>query len=122
MMIDSLEAKEPINPEEEIEITAARKAAYRATAARWDLDVAVFFFAILSILIILLFEGVSLEVAAPVATIGLAMGWLMGREKGKRAYQRFYSEERARLEYKKMVTNEGTIEELVQKAIRQRWR
>ncbi len=121
-MMNKPEVSEQIDPEEEIGLKAAQSAGYRAKAARWDLDVAVFFFAILSIIIILLFEGIKIEVMAPVAIVGLAAGWLMGWKKGKQAYRRFYHEERAKLQYKQMVTSEGTIEELVQKAIQQRWR
>lgn len=107
----------------EIEQEAARRAKYRAKAARWDLDVAVFFFAILAIVIILLFQEVGSEVVAPAAILGLAMGWLMGWRKGKQAYARFYDEERAKLEQEleKTVGALGEmIEEAVQKALRER--
>ncbi len=73
--MDEAEVTEQVSPE--MEQTAAQRARYRAKAARWDLDVAVFFFAILSIVIILLFQGIKSEVVAPVAAFGLAMGWIM---------------------------------------------
>jgi len=60
---------------------------------------------------------------APSAIAGLAMGWLMGWRKGKQAYDFFYQEELARLGKeleKAMTVLEETIEERVQKALRDR--
>ena len=107
----------------EMEQTAAQRARQRSRTARWDLDVAVFFFAVLIIVIILLFQGMGIEVVAPSAIAGLAMGWLMGWRKGKQAYDFFYKEELARLEQeleKAMAVLEATIEERVQRALRDR--
>lgn len=109
----------------EMKQLVARRASYRARAARWDLDVAVFFFAILTIVVILLFQGVSPEFVAPAAVLGLGMGWLMGWRKGKQLYEIFYAEEITKLEYEMRKAVEGaveeTIEEKIQKAIRERW-
>ena len=104
----------------EMERAATQRARDRAKAARWDLDVAVFFFAILATVIILLFQGIGVEVTAPAAIFGLAMGWLMGWRKGKQAYARFYDEELSKLEKdleKTMRSLEEMIEERVQKEI-----
>ena len=109
----------------EMELTAAQRARYRAKAARWDLDVAVFFFAVLTIVIILLFQEVGIEIVAPVAILGLAMGWLMGWRKEKQLYGLFYNEELSRLERGLKEKAEGTVgeamEERVREAIRERW-
>ena len=122
--MDTEETARQVTPE--MEETAARRAKDRAGAARWDLDVAVFFFAILSIIIILLSEGIGIEVTAPVAALGLALGWLMGWKKEKQVYDRFYDEELFILEQELKKTVEGTIEETVeekvQRALRERWR
>jgi len=102
-----------------MERTAAQRARDRAKVARWDLDVAVFFFTILATVIILSFQGIGVEVTAPAAIFGLAMGWLMGWRKGKQAYERFYDEELSKLEReleKTMSALEEIIEERVQKA------
>ena len=111
---------------EAIERRAAQRAKDRARAARWDLDVAVFFFAISIIVIILMFQGVGLEIVAPAAILGLAMGWLMGWRKGKQLYERFYDEELSRLELDLMKaareSGKATIEEIIQKAFCERWR
>jgi len=114
---------------EEIKRLAARRAGLRARDARWDLDVAVFLFGVLTIVIILLFQGVEVEVVAPVALFGLVMVWYVGWRRGKQLYQSFYEEELAKLEQglqKKAkptaATIEETIEEKVQKALRERWR
>jgi ABC-type multidrug transport system fused ATPase/permease subunit len=108
---------------------AAERARDRATNARWSLEIAVFLFAILIMVIILAtYTQAGLEIVAPIAIIGLAMVWVIGWRRGKQLYQRFYDEEITKLEedFKKTLvvkeTVEETIEEKVQKALRQRWR
>ncbi|MDZ4230966.1 MAG: hypothetical protein U1B77_04020 [Dehalococcoidales bacterium] len=115
----------------EMERGAAQRARDRATAARWDLDVAVFLFAVLIIIIILLFQDIGLEVVAPVAIFGLSMVWVVGWRRGRQLYHRFHEEERLKMEQelKRVVEGEArqkvvaeTIEEQVQRALRERWR
>jgi hypothetical protein len=111
----------------EMEQVAVRRAKDRASGARWDLDVAVFLFAVLIIVIILLFQDVRIEIVSPVALFGLAMVWLVGWRRGRQLYQRFYDEELVKLEREvekavEEATVEETIEEKVQKALRERWR
>ena len=126
--MEEAEVTKQVSPE--MERMAARRARDRAGAARWDLDVAVFLFAVMIIVIILLFQEVTLEIVAPVAVFGLAMVWLVGWRRGRQLYQRFYDEELSKLEkeLKKAVTEtvektvEETIEERVQKALRERWK
>ena len=113
---------------EEIKRIAARKAEQRSRVARWDLDVAVFLFAVLIIVIILLFQEVKVEIVSPIALFGLVMVWLVGWRRGRQLYKTFYQEELARLEktlVKDKVAEEKmaeTIEEKVQKALRDRWK
>ena len=108
--------------------TATQRARDRARAARWDLDVAVFLFAILIIVIILLFQEIGIEIVASIAIFGLAMAWLVGWRQGKQLYERFYDEELFKLEYELRIKKraEGTlgetVEEQVQRALRERWR
>ncbi len=110
----------------EMERTAAQRAKDRANAARWNLDIAVFLFAVLIIILILLFQGIGIEIVSPVAMLGLAMVWLVGWKQGRQLYQRFYEEELVKLEWELKGTDRGmleeTIEEKVQKALRERWR
>ena len=114
----------------EMERAAIRRARDRASAARWDLDVAVFLFAVMIIVIILLFQDIGIEIVAPIAIFGLAMVWLVGWRRGRQLYQRFYDEELSKLEQglEKAVTEtvektvEETIEERVQRALRERWK
>lgn len=110
----------------EMEQAATQKARDRATAARWDLNIAVFLFAVLIIVIILLFQNIELEIVAPIAVFGLAMVWLCGWRRGRQLYQRFYDEELARMERESKEpaekTLEETVEEQVQKAFRERLR
>ena len=110
----------------EIEQTAAQRAKDRVNAARWNLDIAIFSFAVLIIIIILLFQGIGIEIVAPVAIFGLAMVWLTGWRQGRQLYPCFYDEELAKLkrESEKIVmgTEEETIDEKVQEALRERLR
>jgi len=121
----------PEQENEKIKRLAARRAGLRAKDARWDLDIAIFLFGVLTIVIILLFQGIGVEVVSPVALFGLVMVWYVGWRRGKQLYQSFYEEELARLEQEQEKkkkekpageTIEETIEEKVQKALRERWR
>ncbi len=126
--MDEGEVVKTVSPEMKQE--AARRARDRAGISRWDLDIAVFLFAVLIIVIILLFQGVGIAVVAPVALFSLAMVWLAGWRKGKQLYRRFYEEELLKVERESKKAAEGTltksveetIEEKVQKALRERWR
>ena len=111
-----------------MERTAAQNAKIRARVARWDLDIALFLFAVLIIVIILLFQKISIEVVGPVAIFGLTMVWLVGWRRGKKLYQRFYEEELAKLEpeskesVKEIVKEKVavTVEDMVKKALLKR--
>ncbi len=127
--MDKAEVTKQVSPE--MERTAAQRARDRAMAARWDLNTAIFLFAVLILVLILTtYTKAGLEVVAPIAVFGLAMVWLTGWRRGKELYQRFYDEELSKQEYelKKAVrgmvkeTIEETIEERVQKALRERWK
>ena len=110
----------------EMERTAAQRAKERANAARWNLDIAIFLFAVLIIIIILLFQDIRIEIVTPIAVFGLAMVWLVGWRRGRELYSRYYDEELIKLGRELRGTDEQTleetIEEKVQKALRERWR
>ena len=107
-----------------MEQTADQRARDRAKAGMWGLDIAVFLFAVLIIVIILLFQEAGIEIVAPIAIFGLAMVWFLGWRRGRKLYQRFYDEEIAELgkglQKAASETLENTIEEKVQKALRER--
>ena len=122
--MDEAEVTKQVSPE--LEQIAAVKARDRARTARWDLDITVFLFGILAILMILLFEEVSVGIVASVAVFSLAMTWLVGWRRGRQLYQLFYREELSTLENElrtevRRVVGE-TLEEVVQKALRERWK
>ena len=130
-MTDEAEAEVIVGISREMERTASQRAWDRARNARWDLNIAIFLFAVLILVIILAtYTKMGIEVVAPVALFGLAMVWLVGWRRGKQLYQRFYDEELSKMEQdlKKTVkgaveqTLEETIEEKVQKALRERWK
>ena len=106
----------------EKERLAFQRAKDRARTARWDLNIAIFLFAVLIIVIILLFQGVVLEIVAPVAVFGLGMVWLCGWRQGRQLFERFCEEELASLEYERTREVEETIEDAVRRAIRERLR
>ncbi|MDD5038426.1 MAG: hypothetical protein PHN78_03820 [Dehalococcoidales bacterium] len=122
------ESAKQLSPE--MERIAAQRARDRAQSARWNLDVAVFLFAILILVIILGFQGFGIEYVAPIAVFGLTMVWLMGWNRGRQLYPRLYEEELAKLEQelkktiKGMVeeTVEDTIEEKILKELHKRWK
>ena len=117
---------------EEINQLAATRAKVRARIARWDLNVALFLFAVLIIVMILLFQEIGVEVVAPIALFGLAMVWLVGWRRGRELYKTFYDEELDKMEQEleKKEGKEGkiekaveeTIDEKIQKALRERWK
>ena len=125
-MEEEAEVTKPVSPE--MERTAMQRAKDKASAARWDLDIAVFLFAVLIIVIILLYQGIGIEIVTPIAIFGLAMVWLVGWRRGRQLYQRFYDEELAKMQQESKKTTketvketiEETIEEKVQKALRER--
>ena len=106
----------------EKERLAIQRAKDRARTARWDLNIAIFLFVVLIIVIILLFQGVVLEIVAPLAAFGLGMVWLTGWRQGRQMFERFCEEELARLEYERTRKIEETVEDAVRKAILRRLR
>ncbi len=123
------ETPEQVNPQ--VEGVAAQRARDRAKIGRWDLNIAIFLFAVLILVIILAtYTKAGIEIVALVALFGLSMVWLVGWSRERQLYQRFYEEELANMEQdsKKTLkaavkeTVEETIEEQVQNALRERWR
>ena len=74
-------------------------------------------FAILIIIVILLFQEVTLEVVAPVALFGLAMVWLVGWRRGRQLYECFYNEELAKLSHGLEKTEEEAMGERILRAL-----
>jgi len=72
---------------------AIQRAKDRASASRWNLEVAVFLFGILSTIVILGYQGVGTWILAPIATFGLTMVWVVGWRQARKAYQIYVNEE-----------------------------
>ncbi|MFC2069882.1 hypothetical protein ACFLTB_01745 [Chloroflexota bacterium] len=121
--MDETEEVKQVNPE--IEEIARKRAKRRAYAARWNLDIAVFAFAVLIIIVILLSQEVRLEIVAPIAIFGLAMVWLSGWWQGRKLFRSYYDEELTMLEHDVKESDDKlvdeTVEELIQKALKSRW-
>jgi len=77
----------------EIERELGQKAKIRAGAAKWDLNAAIFLFAVLIMVIMLLFIEVRVELVSLSGASGLAMVWLIGWRRGRQLYRHFYEEE-----------------------------
>ncbi len=77
---------------------AAESAKERAQIAKWDINIAVFLFGVLIIVLILLFEGFGAEVVGPIAAVGLGLFWLAGWRRGRQLYRHFLNEELMRLQ------------------------
>ena len=109
-----------INPEIEREL--GQRARIRAGAAKWDLNAAIFLFAVLIMVIMLLFMDVRVELVSLSGAFGLAVVWLIGWRRGRRLYRLFYDEE-LNTEIKSTVKSvlQETIEEKVQQALRERY-
>jgi len=84
----------------ETELAAMQRARDRTNVSKWDLNVVIFLFAILITIIILISQGIGIDVVAPLAIFGLTTGWLMGWRRGRQLYQRFYAEELSNLAQK----------------------
>jgi signal transduction histidine kinase len=95
----------------EMEPIAIHKARIRAKGAMWDLDVAVFLFAILALIMILRLGEIEIEIVGPVAMFGLAVGWLMGWRHGRQLYWSFYNEELVKLTRELLEEKERKIED-----------
>jgi len=99
---------------------AIRRARYRASAAMWTLEVAIFLYSILTLIIILAtYTKVGLEIVAAVAVVGLVIVWIAGWRRERALYELYYDEELARLEEESKKT---LVEEEVEKALRGRRR
>ncbi|MFC1920331.1 hypothetical protein ACFLYQ_01250 [Chloroflexota bacterium] len=122
--MDETEEIRQINPK--FEELAVKRAKQRAYAARWNLDIAVFAFAVLIIVVILLSQEVSLEIVAPVAVFGLSMVWLAGWWQGRQLYRSYFEEELTALGRDLSIGDnksvDESIEEIIQKALKDRWR
>ena len=103
---------------------AEQKARDRANAARWDLDIAVFAFSVLIIIMILISQEVRVEITGIAAVAGLAMVWLAGWDRGRKLYDRFYDEEIRQLRQELKTTvreaTEDAVDEKVRKALLER--
>jgi len=77
----------------EIEQLVNQRAREKARSARWDLNVAVLAYAILAAIVLLRFEGIAIEIVAPIALFGFGMVWLLGWRRGKQLYKLFCNEE-----------------------------
>ena len=84
---------------------AAHLAKERASMAILDLNIAVFLFTIVASTIFLLYQGVRIEIVAPMAFCGLAISCLTRWRRGRQLYQRLYAAELSRLE---QCGNEGS--------------
>ena len=94
------EAEDKKQPGQGMEFLAMQMARSQANIAKWGLNIAVFLFAILIIIIVLVSMGIQTNIVAPVAILGLSTVWFMGWRRGRQLYQHFYTEELTALQQK----------------------
>ncbi|MFC2013071.1 response regulator transcription factor [Chloroflexota bacterium] len=82
----------------EVERLAARRASERSHAPRWDVNSVVLAYAVLTVIIILGFQDVAVEIVAPIAILGLGLVWFLGWRRGKQQYRYYYDEELQQLQ------------------------
>ncbi len=87
-------------PSPGIEFLATQIARSRANVAQWSLNILIFLFALLIVVIILTSLGIETSIVAMVAILGLATGWFAGWRRGRQLHQRFYAEELSSLQQK----------------------
>ena len=83
-----------------IERLAMQRARDRANVAKWGLNLAIFSYAILITVIILVSQGFGLNIVATLAASGLVALWIIGWKQGNQLCQRFYAEELSSLQQK----------------------
>ena len=96
--MDRVEALKPVSPV--VERLALQRARDRANVAKWGFNVAIFSYAILIVIIILVSQGIGLNIVATLAALGLVSIWVMGWRQGNQLSQRFYDEELSSLQQK----------------------
>ena len=99
---------------------AIRRARERARTAKWDLNAAVFLFAVLIIILILLFQGIDIIVVSPIAVFGLAMVWIVGWRRGKQLFNLFYEEDLMRLREEEEREKDNNLRDSIGEAVDER--
>ena len=94
------EVKDTKQPSPRIELLAMQIATNKTNVAKWGLNIAVFLFAVLIIIVILISQGIGINIVAPFAILGLAGTWFTAMRRGRQLYQRFYAEELSNLQEK----------------------
>ena len=74
-------------------LTSVSKIGKPAFSARWNVNTTIVAYIVLVVVILMRLDGVSTQVVAPVAVLGLALTWLLGLLKSKKMYQRVFNEE-----------------------------
>ena len=113
-----------------IEKKAALRAITRAKINSWDLNIAIFLFLVLIAVMILLFQGIGIEIVATIAIFGLTCVWLVGWRRRRKLYGSYYEEElinlawesymRVKKKYTLQKKIEETVEEYVQRVLLER--
>ena len=77
----------------DLEKMAAQRAREQAETSRWNTNIAVFAYALLATVLILQFSGLSIELIAAIAVIGLGGIWFIGWRRGQKIYSSIYEQE-----------------------------
>ena len=76
-----------------MEQLASQVARNKADVARWGVNLVIFLFALMIVIIILNGQGVSIDYIALTAISGLSLAWVVSWRKGKRLFRNYYAQE-----------------------------
>ena len=99
-------------PDAAIELMARETALSKANVARWGLNIAVLLIALLVTIIILISQGVDINIVSILAICGLGAVWFMGRRRGRQLYHSFYAEELLKLQQNPSMEAVTPVEQL----------
>lgn len=80
-----------------IEHIASQRASRQVADAKWNLNIVIIAYAVLTAAILLRLEGVAIEIISLIAFVGLATIWFMSWRRGKKIYKNLYQEELSQL-------------------------
>jgi DNA-binding NarL/FixJ family response regulator len=100
-----------------VERFATQIAKHKTDVAKWDHNIVIFLFAVLAVVIILVSLEVDTIIVAPVAILGLAVAWLMGRRRGKQLFQSYYAEELTGLKQEPDEQDTALMEQLTSREV-----
>lgn len=122
--MDSLVAEYPEDgisetEKNEIEKQAAKRATIRAKTDCWDLNIGVSLVLVFLTVLVLLFQGIGIEIVTPFTIFGLACVWLVGWYRQRKLYGIYYEEELINSVRESLVKaiKEDTVQKMIEETV-----